>query len=654
MGKRHLESDGKVGERLKELSKIQRKKERFITLRTWLSVIIASVMRDRGTIPANIGNNIFIGNNQYITKNSMSVVFLIKDLSIETPVGFTSKLTKYVKARVPNVTVDFTFKNIKYEINLEDAGMKARIKQWLITMDSEKASDSLKKKVAQLLYTVDIVKSGERLFKSYMYLTLRSNDGMGLATAVNECNIWFKSKNIIAKEVKSDLKTHLEFISLLSDKRMQKLQDIKYNVMSSTTLAETLPLTSGINDTNGLLLGINMLNNSPYFIDLMSSSYAKNIVLYGQSGYGKTFLCQTWLIDAFATGWNICCMDVKGTEFKAFTNACDGVIISFRPESTYYINVFKLNKNSVEKNDSYYQDMMKLARTLLQLIADYSNETFVTGEALIDKILSDMYMSLGVIENNPNTWDRTSNLTAYKVYDYIEAYLSPQVIKYYGEVAERLKLRSKLYLSKTGTYSYMFRDEYTYEDILAKKVISFDFGILHSNMIQDETSFKIKVFNMEIINEDFIRYKKGLGESTLKVLEEVQIVQDFMHKIYAKEFTVRRAQNQATVLLGNSITALADNYELKKAIENTSILVLGKLTETAIEYIVKEYGLEEKRDILNNIATSPDYEYVFYIHNMLQKRSVDGLIKAFVPKRISEGALFKTVDTKEGEDRLYD
>lgn len=115
---------------LKKQANEHRKKEKFIKLRMWISVIASSVFNDRGSIPPNIGNNIMITNNVYITKNSINGLILVCEFSNTTPMCWTSDLLNRVKDRVPDVQIDFTFKCKRVFYDLHDSGLQGRIRQW--------------------------------------------------------------------------------------------------------------------------------------------------------------------------------------------------------------------------------------------------------------------------------------------------------------------------------------------------------------------------------------------------------------------------------------------------------------------------------------------------------------------------------------------
>lgn len=82
--------------------------------------------------------------------------------------------------------------------------------------------------------------------------------------------------------------------------------------------------------------------------------------------------------------------------------------------------------------------------------------------------------------------------------------------------------------------------------------------------------------------------------------------------------------------------------------ENISIYVLGKLIKSDIDYAVREFNLsDEDESALSRIAIDPELDHTFLLINQMQKNSTTAWIQSFVPKRVSEGKLFKVVDTVE-------
>lgn len=642
------QTDGQLAKRMKSKAKAKSKRERFIVARMWFSTFLASFFRDRGSIPANIGNNILIGNNQYTTKDAITAIILVTEMGTDTHMGFISDMIENVKSKVPDISVDVTIKTKNKEYDLQGADMKSRIRTWQLTLDNPAAVDRNKRRAARCLYTVDVVKSGERIYKGQMYIMVRSKTGSSLQRGLEQVSNYLTSIGAAHRIIKNDMKRHMELSLLMSDYRSADTKDLPSQVFSRQTLAEILPVTQGLNDTTGTFMGIDRKMLGPYFINFRASAKAKNIVCCAGSGYGKTFLVQNIFLDMHADNYNMCIMDIKGTEFGAFTKAAGGIVLSMRPTSTFYVNTFRLDKNEAGTDPRVYFDQrFNLSKETMMLLADMPEDMTSQGEALIEEFMQAMYLEMGVSAENPNTWYRTDKLDPYEVFDKFEGYCSYDIKRKYEGVAMRMLTRLSIYMSRTGSNSHMFRDQFNYKDILDTKVLTFDFGMLGTGDSTDQAMFKVRVLYMSLLNDQYVAYKYSKGEWTGKVLEESGIAADYLIRLYAKDFMLRRAQNQITILLGNSISNLASNKSANGILENANILILGGLNQSSREYLVNEFGLEREAQELEDLVANPDYMNTFLLVNKMQKDATTALLKAYVPEHVVKGALFKIVDTED-------
>ena len=640
------EQEHTVASKLKSINKKKRRKERFIRSRMWFSTIISALYNDRGTIPQNIGNNMMIGNNIYITKGALNAVVLIQEMSTDTPIAFISEMIESVKSKVPDVMIDFTMKNRRHDFNVNASDLKSRVRNWTATLEHPMIPDSNKRRAARCLYTVDIVKSGERLYRSQLYVIVRSKSGNTLNRGLDQVCNYLSSIGAVYKVVKNDMKTHLDLMLLMSDKRTQSHKDLAVNIMSRQTIAEILPDTQGMNDEKGTFLGIDRKMLGPYFINFRATAKAKNIVICAASGIGKTFLAQNWFMDMHADGYNMCIMDIKGTEFGAFTRAAGGTVLSMRPSSTYYINTWKLDASEVSKNAwVYFDERFNLSKETMMLLADLPEHFTAQGEALLEEFLQALYLQIGVTGDNTNTWVRTNVLNPYMVFDEFESFCSNDIRRKYEGVADRMLSRLRIYMSRTGSNSHMFRDAFDYKDILETKVLTFDFGLLEAGTSTDQAMFKVRVLYMNLLNDQYVSHKYSKGEWTGKVLEESGVAEDYLIKLYAKEFMLRRSQNQVTILLGNSVSSLANNKNARGILENVNILALGSLNKSSREYLIEEFGLDKEAEDMERLMRDPDYANTFLLVNKMQKDATTALLKAFVPDHVVKGRLFKIVDT---------
>lgn len=637
---------GQLASQMKKTAKQRNQKERFIIPRMWFSTFLAAFFRDRGNIPPNIGNNMLIGNNQFITKGALTAMILIVEMGADTPMGFIGELIDAVKSKVPEVAVDITIKAQRKDYNVNSSDMKSRIRTWELSLDSPGTTDSDKRRAARCLYTVDIVRQGEVMYKGHTYVLLRATRGTALQRGVDAASGYLSSIGASHKIIKNDMKRHMELALIMSDLRNSESKDIPAQIYSRQTLAEVLPTTQGLNDAYGTFLGIDRKMLGPYFINFRGTANAKNIVCAAGSGSGKTFLVQNWFLDMHADGYNMCIMDIKGTEFIAFTKAAGGIVLSMRPTSTFYVNTFKFDKTEAGDDPRVYFDTrFSLSKETMMLLADLPPNMASQGEALVEEFMQAMYLEMGVSGDNPNTWFRTDFLDPYGVYDKFEGYCSWEIKNKYPEVATRMLTRLSIYMSRTGSSSHMFRDQFHYKDILDTKVLTFDFGMLGAGDSTDQAMFKVRVLYMSLLNDQYVAHKYAHGEWTGKVLEESGIAADYLIKLYAKDFMLRRAQNQVTILLGNSISSLVANDNAKGIMENANILVLGSLNKSSREYLINEFGLDKECDELEELVKNPDYMNTFLLVNRMQKDATTALLKSYVPEHVVKGSLFRVVDT---------
>lgn len=639
-----------TAKQLKQRQKVKKEKERFLTLRMWFSTLISAVFTDRGTIPNNIGNNVLITNNIYITKNHLTAIIHIKEMSEYTPICWTSDLVKTVKDQTEGVEIYFAFKGQRYYPDITQSGVRSREQSWKSTLNNPNMPEEYVRRSARCLYSLDVARSGVPLYKFRTYIKVRAKDGARLNKGVQAVSTYLSQIGAVYKRINSNMDEHVSYVTMMSDKKPEHLKDVTPIIFSTQTLAESLPSIQGANDTQGVMLGYDNLSGFPYFINFTSTANAKNIMIEAGSGWGKTFIAGYWLYPFFASGFNLALMDIKGNELTAITKALNGVILSMRSTSTYYINTFKWRLEEVFDGDTltYANERIRLSKERMLMMADLEGTEESQAESLLEEFLQYVYMSIGCVNSNVNTWSRSNVLNPYKIFDMLERYISNEIKDKYGIVATKVLERLRIYMSRRGSKSHTFRDELDYISVLKTKCLTYDFGMLESSSNNDRVLFRLKVADMVAINDEYVSYKKRNKEWTVKLLEESQIVDDWLTKVYTREMTLRRSQNQVTILLGNSIAALASNPLSRPMIENINILCLGSLTKGSRKYLIDEFGLKDHEiGILEDIQTNSAMARKFLLVNRMQAESTTAVLEARVPEEVSQSSLFKVVDTED-------
>lgn len=610
-------------------------KAKFLRTRMWISTILSMLEKDRGKIPPNIGNRVLITNNMYITKAFMSSIIHITYLSLKTPETLCGEIIKELRMQGSSAIVDVTFKNTDFDVNLGEIGLKSRIQVWEDTMQYDDIEDADKEVAARCLYTVDVVRGGDILNSTRPYLTIRAKTGTELSKAERIVYSYLNKIEAGYKPITTEVKKSLEYISILSSKVPEDLKDIKSLVTSEQTLAQMMPNLGSTNDEEGIYFGVNILNATAFRMDEHKISGAKNYYILAPSGVGKTVLATNMVASRIEQGYAACIMDIKGNEFTNLIETTGGYIVSLREKAGEYINSWRMYYQDTTDTDAemYFKSRLafsKLQMTILSGIQE--SEYYAELESYLDEFLESLYISLGVIASNRNTWRNTLDLNPFTVYNALLEYTTAMVYAKYPNVAKNVIMNLKKYMTRNGSKSYIFNKEFDYSSILKSTTLSFDFGILTQSDVSsvDPVLFRLRFAYMRKLNAEFVTYKHSKGILTVKVLEESQIVSDDILQGYVEEITLRRAQGQINILLGNSITALVDNPISRPMIENMRAIFIGELPHEARETVIKQFDLQEQRKLLEKIGSSPEYSNSFLFINRMQKGNSTPIIKVIL------------------------
>lgn len=606
------------------------KKERFLTFKMWLSYLVSLTTRDRGTIPENIGNNILITNNMYVTKNFLSSVIQIIELSLDTPITFLGEMIMHeIRREKCNAIVDFTIKNKRKDVNLADSGLKSRVAMWEKSDSNPYLLQKDKRRAVRLLYTVDQIRKGQEVMESRIFLTVRAKTGTDLAQAERIVYKYLAKVGCIFKPINTSLNDYLQYIALLSDHRSKNVKSMAALINSNKTLSQLLPNTHSPGKNEGIFFGTNTVNNMPFRLNFRDITIGRNIYVLTGTGGGKTALVLNLGQSALEEGYNICAMDIKGNEWGVLVDSVGGGTISLRESSTEYINSFVMHKDEAtdEEAEQYFKSRFTFSKRQMIILSGVSGEDKTMQlDGFIDEFLNYLYVSKGVRPDNRNTWPKTLGLDPYTVYEALEKYLNEAIKNKYREVVNYIITNLRMFFSRTGSKSYIFKKELQYKDLLTRRAIRFDFGILEGTTY-DATIFKLKFEYMSKINGEYTTMNYNRDIDTFKILEESQAVSADVMESYAREYTLRRAQRQTTVLLGNSLDALVSNPMAMPIVENTTALLLGRLAKPTIDLVVKHFNVDSKEGVIRHMSKSNEYARSFLFINNMEPKPLAPIIK---------------------------
>lgn len=602
----------------------------FTWVHMWITYIASMLMKDQRRIPDNIGNKILITNTMYVTARYMSVILHIVDMGDNAPITYVGEIIRELREKGNTAIVDFSLKNEKWDYKPDDSGLKSRISVWERIVADPTVIGRRRTNAERCLYTVEQAASGKQLKQTRMYITIRAKDIQTLDDAEMILDRKFGSFHATYDNQYARVKQNLEFVSILGDHN----EDLKATpaVMTSNTVISQMVANCGsYNDWKGYYIGQNIMNGTPYYLDPSDITIARNIYVCAPSGVGKTVLALNFMQSAFEHGSAICTMDIKGNEMTKFIKATGGYIVSLRTNSYEYINSFAMYANDTtnERAEAYFNDRFNFSKQqIITLSGIHDRAQLLSFEALLDEFLDYLYVYIGAERKNRNSWKATENLTPFDVYDRLVGFLTPSKMKQYN-IPKTILSTLGMFMNRQGSKSYVFTSEFDFPNIMHAPTLSFDFGILSNMRIQDIDIdlFRLKLLYMTKLNAEYTTAKFNHGIRTLKILEESQIVNDDILKIYATEYTMSRARKQDTLLLGNSVQALMDNEISKPIIENTTALFAGALPTTARNKLIQEFSLQYLEDFLKLPGSELKYKNSFVLVNMMQDKTLYPIIK---------------------------
>lgn len=624
------------------------KTEHFKWVKMWINYLVSMTMKDRGKIPDNIGDRILISNNVYITKLYMTTIVQICELGQYTPITMIGVLNGKLREKGNQAILDFTCKNQKYVFDPKKSGLKSRIDFWNRTMDDPSVPRHIRESSTRCKYTVDVAQSGVQLKRSRMFLQIRGKNLQTLNQAEKIVYETLAQMGCTYYPAHSNIQSALEYISIMGN-RGTDLKSIQSIMTSNVVLSQLVPNCGSLNDTKGLYVGQNIENGSPYYIDFDAITVARNMYVVAPSGVGKTVLAVNMAQSAYENGSACVFIDIKGNEYTNFINATNGYTVSLRAMSTEFINSWVMHKEDtdMEHAESYFKSRVQFSKQQMIILSGIRNrEELLDLEELLDEFHESLYISCGAISTNINSWRMTESLNPYVVFDKFESFLTPQKRMQYN-IPKSVIGTIKMYMSVTGSKSYIFKQEFEYSKILASETLSFDFGILSNATISDidEDLFRLKFLYMQKLNEEFTTRKYAEGKRTFKVLEESQVVSPEIMKMYVQEYTLRRSQKQDTVLLGNSVQALMNNVSAQPIIENTRGLFIGDLTYDSRQEVIKQFGLEHLSDLIKLPGSSAKYKNSFVFVNNMQKKELYPIIQVQIERDENDKPVSYKVNT---------
>lgn len=407
----------------------------------------------------------------------------------------------------------------------------------------------------------ELARGLERFFQFGLYITLAADTVEELDAKTKELNSLLASNLLIIKP--ATLQMEDGFRTTLPT-GIDKLF-ITRN-MDTTSLASTFPFTSyEISHPNGILYGINTINNSLAIVDRFSFENA-NEVVFGKSGAGKSFLVKLELLRQMMFDAEILIIDPED-EYKALCHALDGEYINFSKNSEVKINPFALLAEDMTDAQLGIK-ILSLHGLLKTMLGDMS----ATQEAILDRAIVLCYKQKGI----------TPDPATYKNEPPILEDLYKTLLNMEEPEAKDLSFRLEKYVK--GGFSGLFNQQTNYD-------IKNQMTVFSIKQLEDA----LRPIAMHVVL-DFIwnRVRTKLKKRILVVDEAWYLMQHPDSASFLQGIAKRaRKYFLGVTTLTQDIEDFLNNDYGKSILSNSSIQILLKQNSSEVETLAKALFLSE-------------------------------------------------------------
>lgn len=336
--------------------------------------------------------------------------------------------------------------------------------------------------------------------------------------------------------------------------------------MDTTSLASTFPFTSyEISHPNGILYGINTINNSLAIVDRFSFENA-NEVVFGKSGAGKSFLVKLELLRQMMFDAEVLIIDPED-EYKSLCHALDGEYINFSKSSEVKINPFALISEDMTDAQLGIK-ILSLHGLLKTMLGDMSP----TQEAILDRAIVLCYKQKGI----------TPDPATYRNEPPILEDLYKTLLNMEEPEAKDLSFRLEKYVK--GGFSGLFNQQTNYD-------IKNRMTIFSLKQLEDA----LRPIAMHVVL-DFIwnRVRTKLKKRILVVDEAWYLMQHPDSAAFLQGIAKRaRKYFLGVTTLTQDIEDFLNNDYGKSILSNSSIQILLKQNSSEVETLAKALFLSE-------------------------------------------------------------
>lgn len=637
-----------------------------------------------------------IGYSNIATESTLTKYFLI----VNFPDYLAPKLYYVLRETTleKGVKMDFTVYNTPHKIKWDSAEMRSRMRIW---NDYTKEVDNSNKNVFNYRNTRDKTLAGERLKWSTKYLneadldqkrstmqstflvTIRcgrddealANMSITLKNFKNYC----ERVGIQYKELRVNLMDWIQQLNIFSLREIKELKNrVPKKLLTDDLLAHFNSYKQGRVGKTGIPLGLDIFSYSIVLHKFKeNASAAENWLISAATGGGKSFFVKNLIMYLMADDFIITVLDYEGDEYTLFayylaaTNPEDVKIISIGNKGASYFDPLPIGDLTGDKDID--QDLkntsVNATMSMFRIIVHNTAGQFTRDEErVLSTAIRRVYDSVGAVDNAPETWKRTADLTIHDVYLELKDMVETKEFIDYSSgsplhtAAVNIVNAASIYFevgeSKYGTFAKPLKVSELYD----ARFILFSFGAKGAvASTLDPTVLALKqlsVANISIQISNHAKYVKH--KFNVKVWEEFQRWGEIAgsKEIIVNAITGGRKRGDVNLIITNDLGRLLGNETTMSSLQsNIQHYAIGRIPDAQTRALFcDKFSKQELRQSLDKIGTASigkssgtgfqqnKWQYSFCI---VKENGERAIVKAMVPPSVIKSGIFNTKVEKD-------
>ena len=507
-------------------------------------------------------------------------------------------------------------------------------------------------------YLYDRLTSGGAAFQTFLFITanFKRKDRAYMAQFEKTLKDFMiqNGKEISYYMVTGNLKSCLMNFGATSASSPEMVSQFPSLLMTDENLSTMTPFADrGLQGGTGYLLGIDKKTNLPFILHLTGSGNSQVILCAGQPGSGKTYTCgDGFVFGGLANNHFVSIFDIKSGEYDNLLPFADSILIDFSAKSGKYVNTLRIDdvplpKNSTDAKEIYLSAINSTIGWLSTIVNLQNGEGNVRDlEGFLRKSLEFFFTSVGVIADNPLTYEKSKVMDVHDIPKYMAAVINDapegSITKTIGKVAHE---RCSVYLATDSPSGNIFQEEVTLTEVLKKNLVIYSFGLNSGAYMEASEGIKSHMANAIDTKKEY--YLKQEGKFLTVLYEELnscKYIPYFIRNVSAR--VVRsRSNNVNIVMLMNSLQVLMEQ-DFQDIASNIRTFLVGSLNPIDFP-LLDELNASVLRSDVEKIS-SGEFDGLtncFAIKFNTGTASGSTVIKAYYPPEVSELLRTRSVES---------